>query len=74
VDGKVYITDEDGDVSIFPLTADPMKAFKVVAGEKKPALGEINMGAPVETSPIVANNVLFIASRRFLYAISKGGK
>jgi len=74
VDGKVYITDEDGDVAIFPLTADPMKAFKVVAGEKKPALGEINMGAPIETTPIVANNVLFIANRRFLFAISKGGK
>jgi outer membrane protein assembly factor BamB len=74
VDGKVYIADEEGDIAIFPLTADPMKAAKIVAGGKQPALGEINMGAPVETSPIVANNVLFIASRRFLYAISKGGK
>jgi outer membrane protein assembly factor BamB len=74
VDGKVYVTDEDGDVAIFPLTADPMKAFKTVKGEKKPALGEINMDNGICTTPIVANNVLFIANRRFLYAISPGGK
>jgi hypothetical protein len=74
VDGKVYIGDADGDVSIFPLTADPMKAIKVVKGEKKPSLGEINMDNSVYTTPIVANNVLFIANKRRLFAISAGGK
>ena len=42
VDGKVYIGDEDGDITIFKLAAE------------KEMLGEINMGSAVYTTPIVA--------------------
>jgi outer membrane protein assembly factor BamB len=58
VDGKVYTGDEDGDVTIFRLS------------KEKEVLAEINMGTAVYTTPIVANNVLFIANRNQLFAIS----
>jgi len=74
VDGKIYIGDEDGDVAIFPLTTDPMKALKTSPLGKKPALGEINMENSVYSTPIVANNVLFISNKNRLFAISKDGK
>ncbi len=72
VDGKVYIGDEDGDVAIFPHSADPSVALKDVDGEFKPAIGEIYMANAVYTTPIVANGVLYIANRTTLYAIKNG--
>jgi outer membrane protein assembly factor BamB len=74
VDGKVYIGDEDGDVAIFPLTADPKKALKDVDGELEPALGVINMGNSIYSTPIVANNVLYIANKSTLFAIEAKAK
>lgn len=72
VDGKVYIGDEDGDIAIFKLSADPNVALRSENGEKKPFFGEINMENSVYTTPIVANNVLFIANKNTLYAIAPG--
>jgi len=69
VDGKVYVADEDGDMAIFPLTGDRLRALKQVDGEWAPALGEVNMGDSIYTTPIVANNVLYIAIRSSLFAI-----
>ena len=69
VEGKVYIGDEDGDVSIFPLTSDRDKALIEVDEELKPALGEINMKNSVYSTPVVANNVLYIANKTHLFAI-----
>ncbi|MDA0659030.1 MAG: PQQ-binding-like beta-propeller repeat protein [Planctomycetota bacterium] len=60
VEGKVYIGDEDGDISIFKLAAD------------KDLLAEINMGSAVYTTPVVAGNTLFIANRNRLYSIQDG--
>ena len=65
---------EDGDVAIFPLTADPKKALKDVNGELEPALGVINMGNSVYSTPIVANNVLYIANKSTLFAIKAPAK
>ena len=70
VDGKVYIGDEDGDVSIFPLTADREIAILEVDGEFKPGIDEINMGNSVYSTPIVANNILYIANKTHLFAIA----
>jgi outer membrane protein assembly factor BamB len=70
VDGKVYIGDEDGDVSIFRHSADPKIAMKDEDGEMTPFHGEINMGNSVYSTPIVAGNVLFIANRTHLFAIA----
>ena len=62
VDGKVYIGDEDGDVCIFKLS----KEMDLVA--------EINMGNSVYSTPIVANETLYIANRSHLFAIKDGAK
>jgi outer membrane protein assembly factor BamB len=70
VDGKVYVGDEDGDVAIFRHSADP----KVAMDDGTPALGEINMGNSVYSTPIVADNVLYIANRTHLFAIEEGAE
>ena len=79
VDGKVYIGDEDGDVSVFKLSADPNVAMKKVDGEDQPQPinfdeeeGAVtSMGNSVYSTPIVANGVLFIANRTHVYAIAE---
>ncbi|EDY17514.1 Pyrrolo-quinoline quinone [Chthoniobacter flavus Ellin428] len=62
VDGKVYCGDEDGDFRCF--AAD--KKFKL--------LSEVNMGAPVLSTPIVANGTLFVATQTHLFAVAEGAK
>jgi outer membrane protein assembly factor BamB len=65
VGDKVYIAEEDGDIAILRLSADP--AIAMVNGTP---LAEINMGFGVYCSPISANGVLFVASRDHLFAIA----
>jgi outer membrane protein assembly factor BamB len=78
VEDKVYIGDEDGDITIFGLSADPAKSFKKEKGTAidrdtsvyhKP-LHEMNMLNSVYSTPVVANNVLYISNRRHLFAIT----
>jgi len=74
---RVYVGDEDGDVTIFSLSADPTESFM-----RKPrvnwdgneyfedeALREIYMDQSIYSTPIAANNVLYIAHRNTLFAI-----
>jgi len=61
VEGKVYIGDEDGDIAIFRLSAEKSAAEPI---------NEISMGNSVYSSPVVANNVLYIANRTHLFAIA----
>lgn len=68
-DGKVYIGDEDGDIAIFHHSADPETAMREDDGEMVPSYGEINMGNSVYSTPIVADNVLYITNRTHLFAI-----
>jgi outer membrane protein assembly factor BamB len=57
VDDKVYIGDEDGDISVFKLS-------------KKPELlAENPMSSSVYSTPVVANGTLFIADKDHLFAI-----
>ena len=72
VEDKVYIGDEDGDVAIFRHSADPEVAMKDDGGEMVPFHGEINMGNSVYSTPIVADNVLYISNRTHLFAIAEG--
>jgi outer membrane protein assembly factor BamB len=62
VDGKVYLGDEDGDISILQATRE------------KKVIGEMNMGSSVYCTPIPANGVLFIANRNQLYAVAEATK
>lgn len=74
VDGKVYVGDEDGDVAVFKHSADPAVALEGEGDDAKPAFGEINMGNSVYSTPIVADNVLYIGNRTHLFAIEEGAK
>lgn len=62
VDGKVYIGDEDGDLTIFK------------HGKEKEKINEIYMEDSIKSTPIVANNVLYIMTLKTLYAITEDGK
>jgi hypothetical protein len=42
----------------------------LAAGKEKKVLSTVNFGAPVYSSPIVANNVLYVATMTHLYAIA----
>jgi outer membrane protein assembly factor BamB len=59
IDGKVYLGDEDGDVTV--LAAD--KALKVIA--------ENNMGSSVYSTPVPANGTLFVVNRNQLFALAE---
>lgn len=55
-DGKVYVGDEDGDLVVLAATRE------------KKVLSETNLNAPVYSTPVVANGVIYIASNTHLYA------
>ena len=57
INDLVYVGDEDGDIAIFKLSS----TMELV--------GELNMESAVFTTPIVANDTLFIANRNRLFAI-----
>jgi outer membrane protein assembly factor BamB len=54
----VYISDEDGEVTIFKL------------GEEPEVVTEISMGNSVYSTPIVAGGVLYISNKNYLFAIT----
>jgi outer membrane protein assembly factor BamB len=65
VDGYVYCSDEDGDIAILRLSADP----KVALPDGQP-IAEISVGDATYASPIYANGTLYAMARGQLYAIS----
>lgn len=62
MDGKVYLGDEDGDVTVFQ------------HGREKKVLNEVNMGSSVYSTPISANGVMYVMTRNNLFAIQQGAK
>lgn len=62
VEDKIYVADGDGDVTILKLSPE------------KEVIAEINMESAIYTSPVVGNNVLYIANRNTLFAIQPGTK
>lgn len=61
-DGKVYVGDEDGD-------------FVVLASDKeKKIISESNFGAPILSTPIVANGLMYVASQTHLFVVGEGAK
>ncbi len=56
-DGKIYIGDQDGDVAVFELSSKPKLLAKNAMGDK------------VYSTPVVADNVLYIATTTHLIAI-----
>ena len=66
VDDKVYIGDEDGDVTIFQHSPNP-----TIDPAKGKPITEIQMDKSIYSTLIVANNVLYVACRNALYAIEE---
>ncbi len=62
VEDRVYIGDEDGDICIFKLS------------KEKDLIAELNVGSSVYTTPVVANDVLYIANKNRLFAIKEGAQ
>ena len=63
-DGKVYVGDEDGDFVVLAAKGGP----------KAQVLSETNLGAPVYSTPIVANGTMYVASQTHLFAIGADAK
>jgi outer membrane protein assembly factor BamB len=59
-DGKLYLGDEDGDVTVLKL------------GKKKEVLGETNFGQAVYATPFAKDGVLYLLSRNQLWAFAEG--
>ncbi|MEM9643670.1 MAG: PQQ-binding-like beta-propeller repeat protein, partial [Planctomycetota bacterium] len=59
-DGKVYIGDEDGDVSVFEF-----------GKENSEPIEEINMGTSVYSTPVAANGTIYVSTKDKLFAIGK---
>lgn len=59
VDGKVLLGNEDGDLLIFE------------HGKEYSEPKAINLGAPIYSSPVVANQTLYISTQTHLYAVGK---
>jgi outer membrane protein assembly factor BamB len=57
VEGRVYLGDEDGDITILQ------------AGRELKVIGEMNMGSSVYSTPVPANGALFINGRNQLFAL-----
>jgi len=73
VGDMVYVGDEEGKISIFGLSPDKEKAMTKNGDDFEP-LHVIEMGNSVYTTPVVANNTLFIANKDHLFAIASGAK
>ncbi len=61
-DGKVYLPNEDGQLVVLAAT------------KEKELLAEIEFFTPIYSSPVVANDVLYVATQTHLYAMKKGGE
>jgi outer membrane protein assembly factor BamB len=59
-DKKIYLGDEDGDLLV------------VAVGAEKKIIAESNVGSTMYTTPIVADGILYVSSRKRIFAI--GGK
>jgi len=62
VDGHVYVGDEEGKVTIFK------------HGKEKEILNEVQMGNSIYSTPVVANNTLFIANKTHLFSIGSAAE
>ncbi len=74
VENQVYIGDEDGEVAIFRHAKERAQAMQEVEGDWEPYFGTRDMNNSVYSTPIVANNVLYISNRTHLFAITEETK
>ncbi len=60
VDDKVYVANEDGDMLVFQLGADPKHAEPIAT---------VSHGEPIYASPVYADGTLYVANRNSLFAV-----
>jgi outer membrane protein assembly factor BamB len=60
IDGRIYIGDEDGDVTVLQ------------AGKELKVTSEMNMGSSVYSTVVPANGVLYVNNRNQLFALAEG--
>lgn len=58
-DNKIFIGDEDGDITIFELSKEQKQ------------IAEINLGSALYTTPVAANDKIFVANRNRIFAIGE---
>ncbi|MSU32429.1 MAG: pyrrolo-quinoline quinone [Pedosphaera sp.] len=63
-DGKVYVGDEDGDFVV----------LAAKGGNKAQVISETNVGAPIYSTPIVADGTMYIGSQTHLFAVGSDAK
>jgi outer membrane protein assembly factor BamB len=71
VDETVFVLDEDGDVSVFPLSKDPRQSVTSPEGDERPKTefySEMGDGWG-DSDLIFANGVLYVTGNYRLYAI-----
>jgi len=56
-DGKIFLATEDGDVHI------------LAADKEQKVLGKPNFGGPIYSTPVIANDVLYVATQTHLFAV-----
>src|SRR5438128_1403452 len=66
-DGKVYVGDEDGDFVVLAATKEKRVLSKTVRDGREE--DGPNLGAPIYSTPIVANGVLYFNSHTHLFAM-----
>ncbi len=71
VGDRIYLSNEDGEVVVFGLSADPEKAMARPDGRWKPLATNFHR-APIDASPSFANGTLYVATRDRLYALRDG--
>ncbi len=59
VDGKIYMGDENGKITIF------------AHAKKKEIVNVVDMDEPVYATPVAANGTLYVATKSKIYAISQ---
>ncbi|HZL38601.1 MAG TPA: PQQ-binding-like beta-propeller repeat protein [Tepidisphaeraceae bacterium] len=64
-DGKVFVTDEDGDVRIFPVSKKPPTKDDVI---------EHSLDSASYCSPVLVDGVLYLTTRDRIYAIKTGAQ
>jgi outer membrane protein assembly factor BamB len=65
-DGKVYLGDEDGDLVVMAAKKEKQVLSKMMVNGREE--DGPNLGAPVYSTPVVANGTIYIASNTHLYA------
>ena len=58
VDGKIYLGDEDGDITVLQ------------TGKTMKVLAEMNMGSAIYATPVPAHGALFVNNRNQVFALA----